>query len=166
MSSGRRKQSKQRVPLDLFLSGMMGGSLGEKDHPVIVVDEKKRRSFPRHRTSESTYRSHSNSSFCSSVTSCSLESSSAAAAASSVLCSRWDSMPSSQRNQDTKLRAPTRVDKLKLPSRTRTNDLNLKKTPSRKTMLPKRSIRRHRSLRSTSSAKSKEQRTAKLHASI
>lgn len=161
MSSGRTNHGKQRVPLDLFLSGVMGGSLGEKDHPVIVVDERKRRSFPHHRTSESTYRSHSNSSFCSSVTSCSLEQQSPAV----VLCSRWDSMPSSQRNQDA---APTRVDKLKRPSRTRTNDLNLKKTPSRKTMLPKRSmnLRRHRSLRSSGSAKSKDQRAAKLHASI
>ena len=116
-TTSSKMSGKQRVPLDLFLSGMMSSSLREKDHPVIVVDESKRRSFPGHRPT--TYRSLSNSSFCSSVTSCSLESGQAA------LCvSRWDSMPPSQ-NRDGKLRTPARDSTLTLrrPSRTNTNDM-------------------------------------------
>lgn len=171
------KKGKQRVPLDLFLSGMLAGSLGEMDHPVIVVDESKRRMFPGHRVTDKSFRSHSNSSFCSSVTSCSFTSNHSQAA---LCASRWESMPGTK--ADTALGAPPRTNNsglcLRRPSRTHTNDLKknspnvvkpIRKTPS-KVPLQKREmflsspIRRARSMR-CDSMRSKE-RVAKLHASL
>ena len=155
-SNHTKMSGKQRVPLDLFLSGMLNGSLGEKDHPVIVVDESKRRSFAGHRPTP--YRSLSNSSFCSSVTSGSLDSSQAA-----LVVSRWDSMPSSG-NRDTKLRAPARESTLSLrrPARTRTNDL--KKPAATRKQAPKafRSPirRKSHSMRCDSHSKRSKERVA------
>ena len=129
-----KKNARRTVPLELFLSGL---SDVEKDHPVIVVDHTRRhRAFSGRGVSDRTRSfSNSGSSFCSSVTSCSLGSTPSNAA----LCtSRWESIPQSRKtadkaNRDNSLRLPRRRDQglcLRLPSRTRTNDLKVKTTVS------------------------------------
>lgn len=160
----RQQQQQRRVPLDVFLSGMLP-PCGEKNQPVIVVDTSKKRSFLRGRVSDITYRSamsNSNSSFCSSVTSPSASSYADATSTThertplpspALVASRWESIPS-RRNQDTTLRVPSREpsggELPKPPTRTRTNEwicnkkgsarCNVSPCPSKRPVLKKNTV--------------------------
>lgn len=133
-----KRNARTTIPLEHFLNGSCLGdaAVGRKGQPVIVVDNSRRhRTFRAlsscgvgsDRIAQARSFSNSGSSFCSSVTSCSLGST------ASLCASRWDSIPQSQNrnatdkaNQDNALRLPRRRDQglcLRIPSRTRTNDL-------------------------------------------
>ena len=161
-----KRNARTTIPLEHFLNGSCLGDavlpVGGKGHPVIVVDNSRRhrafralsgRGVGSDKTAQARSFSNSGSSFCSSITSCSLGST------ASLCTSRWESIPKSRNrntagkaNQDNALRLPRRREQgvcLQIPSRTRTNDLKaaVTRTTSKSKCAQKQHARRVRSLK-------------------
>lgn len=159
-SQGNSTTSLEIFLNDSRLSDAVAAS-GRRSQPVILVDNTRRhrafrplsgRCTGSERSAQQRSISNSGSSFCSSVTSCSLGST------ASLCASRWESIPQSRCKkanekvkQDNALRLPRRRDQglcLRIPSRTRTNDFKVvvSRTNSKSKSAQKQHARRVRSL--------------------